>query len=673
MASTVMGRIRVVLGLDTTSFSQGMKRIGKKLGRFGKDMSLKLTVPIALFGAATLKAAGDFEAGMNRVEAVSGATGEELIKLRDLAKDLGATTQFSAGEAAEGMAFLAQAGFKANQIIGAMPGTLELAAAAQIDLGQAADIVSNVLSGFALKVEDLSRVNDVLVKTFTSTNTNLQQLGQAMKFAGPVAAAAGVKFEEAAAAIGLMGNAGIQASMAGTSLRGAIARLLNPTSGISTAMEEAGLNFTDATGKLIPLNKIIEQLGPHASDAGLFMKIFGLRAGPALAALVSQGSEALVKLTGELKNSVGTSARIAAAQMKGFSGAMKELKSATEALLIAIADSGLLKWATDLAKRAATLFREFSKANPELLKWGVIIGGFVAIIGPIVIAIGAMTAAIAALLPILASVGGVMALVAAGSAGVVAAFAVWEEEVTAAVRRTVQFIREWLVNKFSAIVNAVKNKIEKITGFFKEMFDKVVGNSYVPDMVAKIKDEFKSLDGGMVAPSLEATDAVTQGFQDMGQRVSSIITNMVKTGEFKLSSFKDFAISKLSQISDSLLNSAIGGFGNGKSGSGSGLLGAIGGIFAGSFSHGGQFTVGGQSGIDNNLISLKASRGERVTVETPGQQRGGGSPISVSLNFSTGIIPTVRAEVMTMLPGIVEAVKGAVVDAQERNQLAGAF
>src|SRR5690606_23092297 len=182
-----------------------------------------------------------------------------LRLLAETARQLGADTQYSAAQAAEGMTYLAMAGFNVQQTIAAMPGVLQLAASAQLDLATAADIATNILTGYGLAVEELARVNDVLVSAMTGANTNLQQLGEAMKYAGPVASAAGLEFEEAAAAIALMGNAGIQGSMAGTSLRGAITRLLNPTRQVQDLIRELGLNTYDTNGNLVGMSEIISE------------------------------------------------------------------------------------------------------------------------------------------------------------------------------------------------------------------------------------------------------------------------------------------------------------------------------------------------------------------------------------------------------------------------------
>ena len=548
---SVIGALRVNLGIDTAAFSDGLKtaeaslkRVGQSMRRVGKTLSLAVTTPLTGFAALSLRTAGSFEASMNQVAAVSGATGEQLIALRDVAKDLGATTQFSASQAADAMKFLSMAGFDAQQTMDALPGTLQLAASAAIDLGDAADIVSNILSGYGLQVEELSRVNDVLVKTFTASNTDLRQLGEAMKYAGPVANAAGVAFEEAAAAIGLMGNAGIQGSMAGTSLRGAISRILSPTNAAAGAMHELGLNFTDTQGRILPLADIIQQLAPYADDAGLFMELFGQRAGPAMAALVSQGSDSLRGLTSELQNAGGTAERIAEAQMQGFNGAMKELRSAFEALQIAIAESGLLDFMTQVVKSVSDVVRQVADADPKLLKFGTIFGVVAAAIGPALVALGLLATVVAAIgIPVAAAIAGIAALTAAVGAfwpeiraigetirdAVVTAiewvaalpdaFLEMKDRVVAHVREMVERIREWLLGRLGRIVDGVKDTTQQVGDFFRGLYDRVVGNSYVPDMVEGVETWMTRLERSMPPLAESATDSVAQAFDNMARSV----------------------------------------------------------------------------------------------------------------------------------------------------------
>lgn len=425
--ATKIGGLKITLDLDTAAFTKKMKSIGKKMNRIGKDMSLKISAPIGLAGAAILNTAGDFETSMNRLQAVSGASTDQLKAMENQAKDLGITTQFSASQAADAMGFLAQAGFDADKIMASMPGTLKLAAASQIDLATAADQVSNVLSGYGLDVDQLGRATDVMVSTTANANTNMTDLAQAFKFVAPVANAAGVDFEEANAALGKMGDAGIQASMAGTSLRGTISRILAPTKKMKDAMAEAGLKFTDANGKLLSLSNIVRQLEPHANDAGLFMELFGQRAGPAMAALVNQGADSLDTLTAKLKASGGTAEKIADAQMKGFNGAMKELKSAVEGFMLAIADSGLLAFFTDMVKSLSDIVRNLAETNPAFLKWGTIIAGLAAVIGPALVALGFMATGIAALTPIVVALATPLGIAAAAITTFIGAWQLGQE------------------------------------------------------------------------------------------------------------------------------------------------------------------------------------------------------------------------------------------------------
>lgn len=372
-------------GVDTAtaSMSQKFASAGKKMEARGKSMSRNLTLPIAGAGLAVLKMSGDFEKSMNKVGALTGSTGKELEGLRNQAKELGATTQFSASQAADAMSFLGMAGFETNEIMAAMPGTLDLAASSGMDLATTADIMSNVLTGFGKKAEEAGHLSDVMAKAVSSSNTDMLQLGDAMKYVAPVAASAGVSLEEATAAIGLMGNAGIQGSMAGTALRGSISRLLDPTKKAAKTLKALGVNALDSEGNLKPMHNIVQQLGDSGAKTADFMAIFGQRAGPAMAALVDQGAGALKGLTGDLEESGGTAKRMADQQMQGLNGEMMKLKSAAEGLAISIGESGLLSMVTGMVTGFTGWISSLSKTNPEVLKLVTGLALALAAIGPI--------------------------------------------------------------------------------------------------------------------------------------------------------------------------------------------------------------------------------------------------------------------------------------------------
>lgn len=324
-------------------------RLASTTSRVGAAIKTGLAVGavgVAGVAAASLKAAGEFEKNMNRVAALSGATGKELSKLRDQAKDLGKKTQYGASQSADAMAQLATAGLTVNQIYGSMPSVLSLASSEQLNLTRAAEITTNVLTGYGMSIKEIPHAVDAMVKASVKANTSVDDLGEAFKYSGPIAHLAGIQFEEAIAATALMGNAGIKASMAGTALRGAVTRLLSPTDKVTDTLKRLGVNVSAADGKLRPLTSIVDQLAKKGATTGDIMTIFGQRAGPGMAALIQQGSAKLAGLTKELEHSGGTADKIAKIQMQGLKGEVTRLKNAWEGLMIEVGDTGLLTGAT---------------------------------------------------------------------------------------------------------------------------------------------------------------------------------------------------------------------------------------------------------------------------------------------------------------------------------------
>ena len=381
-------KIEILVTAQDTQMDRAFGRMGdrmRNLGRQAGELGRSLAIPAAAMAGlaiVSLKSFATFEKQLVRAGAVSNATAAELTALEDAARDMGRTTMFTATQSAEALAFLAMAGNDATTSIKALPSVLQLAAAGSLELGQAADIVTNVMAGMQLSVGDLGRANDVLVTAFTSANTNLQQLGQAFKFVGPVAANAGVSFEETAAALALMGNRGIQASMAGTGLRGAIVRLLSPSKEAAKIMDRLGIVAKDSAGKMLPLKDIVKQLEAASITTGDAMTIFGLRAGPAMLGLVAEGSKALEDLTEKMLESGGTAKRISDAQLATFSGQMLIVKSAIESVAIEIGKT-LVPMLTDFVdglKPVIGGIESFVKLNPGWVKGIGLAGAALAIL-----------------------------------------------------------------------------------------------------------------------------------------------------------------------------------------------------------------------------------------------------------------------------------------------------
>jgi len=406
--------VTVKLGADIKEFTSKMKKasktfknVGSSLKSTGRSMSRNLTGPIALLGTGAVMAAAKFEKSMNKVKAVTGATGNEFHALNEQAKDLGKSTQFSASQAAEAMSFLGMAGFDTQQIMAAMPATLDLAAAGGLDLAQAADIASNVLSGFGAEASELGKFSDVMAKGFTSSNTSLEGLGNAMKMVAPVSAGFGISMEETTAAIGKLSDAGIQGESAGTGLRGILATL-------SDKAGELGINVFDAAGKMLPLKDSLAQIEKKGTSTAEIMSIFGKKAGPSMLALLKTGSKGLADYTAELKDSGGTAKNVANTQMEGLAGTITRLKSATEGIAIQFGQM-LIPILEKLANKLSDAITFISNMSTKSKTIVLVVAGLLAVLGPVVTLFGTLATVIGA---ILSPVG----LVVAAIAGIAIAF-----------------------------------------------------------------------------------------------------------------------------------------------------------------------------------------------------------------------------------------------------------
>jgi TP901 family phage tail tape measure protein len=328
------------------TLQRGFKGVGKSL------MSFKGLIAGAAFGAG-IKSVSEFGAKMSEVAAVSRATGSQLDAMREQAKELGATTKFSASEAAGGMAFLARAGFDANQTMAALPATLDLAAAGGLGLAEAADIASNIMQGFGANANEAGRFADVLAETAANSNTNIQQLGEAMKLAAPVANSLGVGVEEASAAVGVLSNAGLQASMAGTGLRRVLTSLANPSAELKQLM--GGLSV-ESDG----LTKVMQHLKEQNLTTGQAMELFGDRGGTAFL-VMEEGIDTMVDLNGKLDASSGAAKQMADTMNDNLAGSFKQMMSAAENLAIELGDAGLTAILRGVIDAITFLIRKLSE------------------------------------------------------------------------------------------------------------------------------------------------------------------------------------------------------------------------------------------------------------------------------------------------------------------------
>ena len=357
-------------GKSIEEFGNKVKSVSDKLDTLGSTLTTTLTLPVLAIGTAAVTTGNDFEAQMSRVQAIAGATGDELEQLTQQAMDLGAETSFSASEVAEGMENLASAGFNTQEIMEAMPGLLDLAASSGADLATSSEIAASAIRGFGLEANTAGHVADVFAEVAARTNAQTEDMGEAMKYVAPVAKTVGLTMEETAAAIGIMSDAGIKGSQAGTTLRGGLTRIVKPTKQVAEAMETLGVEFYDSNGKMKSLTEIIQTLQEHT--AGLtdevknqaLAQIFGTEALSGMLALVDRGSDELKNMTKSFEKCDGSAEEMADTMLDNTSGALESLSGSFETAGIAI-QKALSPEIKKLAKWIQGLVDNFSDLSDE--------------------------------------------------------------------------------------------------------------------------------------------------------------------------------------------------------------------------------------------------------------------------------------------------------------------
>jgi len=357
------GSIKITTDLDTSAAQKAMKTFGKIAGVGLKGTVAAVTAvsgAISAVGGFAIKTGAEFESAMSRVQAISGATGKEFDALKQQAMELGASTAFSASEAAEGMENLASAGFNTNEIMAAMPGMLDLAASSGEALASSADIAASTLRGFGLEAEQAGHVADVLAKNAADTNAAVADTGEAMKYAAPVAHNFGISMEECAASIGIMSDAGIKGGQAGTSLRGALSRLAKPTDDMKEIMNKLGLEFFDSNGKMISLTEQTKMLSEKMSNLtdeernNALVTLYGQESLSGMLALVQAGANKIASLTESYKNCDGAAAEMAKTMQDNLKASLEQVGGAAETFGIKVYESMSddLKSAADTASES---------------------------------------------------------------------------------------------------------------------------------------------------------------------------------------------------------------------------------------------------------------------------------------------------------------------------------
>lgn len=638
MASTVIGSLYVNLGLNTAQFAQQLDgvrgqlgKIGANLTSVGRTMSLAISTPLLGVGAGIVKVAGDFESSMNRVRAALGASDAEFTALREQAVLLGDTTTFSASEAADAIEILAKNGLDASQILGgALKSSLLLAASSGSDLAAAGDLATDVMLNFGKQAGDLETVVNGVTGTLLESKFGFDDYRLAIAQAGGVAGGLGVPFEEFNAVIAATSSAFASGSDAGTSFKTFLTRLTPTSDAAAAAIEDLGLKFFNADGSMKSMAEVagilqeaFADLSDEAKTAAL-KDIFGVDAMRTAIGLMQTGSEGIRELDASIREA--SASEQAEARMKGFAGAMEQLKGALEGLTLAIADSGLLEWATQATNKIADLVRQVSQTNPELLKWSTIIAGIAVVLGPVLVALGLFVTAIAAIgLPVAAVIAGITALVAL--------LVTFREEIKAAfdeVVASVESAKERIVQAFAdtseqmeqagrdlmeGLELGIKEGAERVRGTMRGVGEGIVGAAksilgiQSPSTVfAEIgRDTMLGFQIGLSDGATGATAAMRDASAEIGNQFVGILDPLrdaLHTGELSWQSFADSIVGIANRMTDRIIDESLNRLEDalldalfGSSNGGGGLLGALAGAFGGAA--GGSF----QSGSFGSLFS----------------------------------------------------------------------
>lgn len=472
--------------------SAKLKAIGDKCVAVGKQMSMKITAPLVGLGAAAVNTAAEFESSMAKVQAVSGASGEDLEKLEAKAREMGANTKFSASEAAEAMNYMAMAGWKTEDMLGGISGIMNLAAASGEDLATTSDIVTDALTAFGMSADESGRLADVLAAASSNANTNVSMMGESFKYVAPLAGSMGYSAEDVAVALGLMANSGVKASSAGTALRTLLTNMAKPTDQMESAMEALGISLDDGAGNMKSLRQIMsdlrngfgtlkistsemeaqmklldgqlesgaiteeeyqkatEDLAASAFGAEGAMKaeaaaaLAGKQGLSGLMAIVNASDEDFDKLTAAIDNSNGSAQGMADIMSDTLEGRVAEMKSRIQELGIQIGEKliPIVEKVVEWISNVVDWFSNLDEGTQDVI---LTIAGVVAAIGPLLVIGGKLATGISSIIGLVSTVttavagaGGLSAVLTglAGAAGPIAA-------TVAAIGAVIAVIKNW--------------------------------------------------------------------------------------------------------------------------------------------------------------------------------------------------------------------------------------
>lgn len=465
---------------------QRMQDLGGRLQSAGQGIAMSFGAVTTAIGGAlgfAVKKSMDFEAQIDRVGAIAGATPAELEKLKKSALDLGASTSKSATEVAQAQEIMATMGYKTNQIIAAMPGVIAAAEASGEDMALVADTVSAALNAFGLSADKASKVADVLAQAANDSAAGIQDMQYTFKYAAPIANQLGISLEQLAAATEIMANNGIKGEQAGTTLRAALIRLSDPPREAANVLDHLGVKITDASGKMLPFGNIIGQLAEktknmsNAQKLAALSTIFGTEAASGMLTVVEAGPQKLDSLTKSLQNSAGASQEAAQKMKDNLKGALENLSGAFETAQITIGNA-LAPAIQKIAEVLQGLIDRFNQLSPSTQRFIAIgaavtavltgmvatFGVILALIGGAVNGFGALSGAFSSVAQAISKAGGMMGVLRTALAALTGPIGITIAAVTGLIAIFVALYRnnETFRNKVNQIWQQIKNMFQQV-------------------------------------------------------------------------------------------------------------------------------------------------------------------------------------------------------------------
>lgn len=506
---------------------KSIQSAGNTIQNAGKSMIKAVTAPVAGVGIAAVKTAADFESGMSNVGAIIGTVSKkdipEAIKaaekmglsfekssnptktsmniLKAQAKELGATTAWSAKEVSEAMQYTGMAGWTAADNVNGLKGILDLASASGTDLARTSDIMTDAISAFGYKASDSAQFADTMTKACTSANVSVETLGESYKYCGAICGTMNYSVEEVTTSLAVMGNMGIKGSQAGTTMKNAISNMAAPTKNMKEAMDKLKISITNQDGSMKSWGDVIKNL--QSSFGGLTEKqqaayakqIFGKESMAGMLAIINTSTKEYNSLSDAIKNSGGAANEAAQTQLDNLNGQLTLLKSALEGAAITIGNklTPYIKIAVGWVQKATDWFNHLSDTQvTSIMKWAgmaAAIGPSILIFGKAVTGIGKAVSVFGKLQGAVASAGSVMALLTSPAGlvvGILAAIAVaavlvvknWDK-----IKPVVINVKEWFVSTFGSTIK------QAITGFKNVFVSAMEGvKSILPSVIQFIKN-----------------------------------------------------------------------------------------------------------------------------------------------------------------------------------------